>query len=118
MPRARVAWRDVWIGAIVTAVLFEAGKFLIGFYIGKAGVTSGFGAAGSLVVLIIWVYYSAQIFLLGAEFTWVYARAHGSHLANIANTAASIAALPSEKKSAEIPTRGQDSSVPCHPCTP
>jgi membrane protein len=78
MPRADIAWRDVWIGAVVTALLFTIGKFLIGLYLGKSGVTSGFGAAGSMVVLLIWVYYSAQIFLLGAEFTWAYAHAHGS----------------------------------------
>lgn len=69
MPRPRIPWRTVFTGAIVTAVLFEIGKFLIGLYLGKSGVTSGFGAAGSLAVLLIWVYYSAQIFLLGAEFT-------------------------------------------------
>lgn len=78
MPRARVAWKDVWVGAGVTALLFETGKVLIGLYIGKSSVTSSFAAAGSLVVLLIWVYYSAQIFLLGAEFTWVYAHEHGS----------------------------------------
>jgi membrane protein len=78
MPRARVEWRDVWIGASVTALLFSIGKSLIGLYIGRSGVTSGFGAAGSLAVLLVWVYYSAQIFLLGAEFTWVYAHSHGS----------------------------------------
>ena len=78
MPRARIAWRDVWIGAVVTALLFNIGKFLIGLYLGKSGVTSAFGAAGSLVVLLIWVYYSAQIFLLGAEFTWAYAHSRGS----------------------------------------
>ena len=78
LPRVRIAWRDVWIGAAVTALLFTAGKFLIGLYIGKSGVSSGFGAAGSVVVLLVWVYYSAQIFLLGAEFTWVYARTYGS----------------------------------------
>lgn len=71
MPRTRVAWKDVWIGAAVTALLFEVGKVLIGLYIGKSSVTSSFAAAGSLVVLLIWVYYSAQIFLLGAEFTWI-----------------------------------------------
>jgi membrane protein len=80
MPRADIAWRDVWIGAVVTALLFTIGKFLIGLYLGKSGVTSGFGAAGSLVVLLIWVYYSAQIFLLGAEFTWVYAHSRGSRV--------------------------------------
>lgn len=78
MPQASVSWRDVWVGAAVTAVLFEVGKTLIGLYIGKSSVTSSFAAAGSLVVLLLWVYYSAQIFLLGAEFTWVFAHEHGS----------------------------------------
>lgn len=72
MPHAKIAWPNVWVGAIVTALLFTVGKFLIGLYIGKSGVASGFGAAGSFAVLLVWVYYSAQIFLLGAEFTWVY----------------------------------------------
>ena len=78
MPRVDVKWHDVWIGALVTAGLFTLGKFLIGLYIGKSGVASGFGAAGSLIIIFIWVYYSAQIFLLGAEFTWVYASTLGS----------------------------------------
>jgi len=78
MPRAYVLWRDVWIGAIFTALLFTLGKSLIGLYIGRSGVVSGFGAAGSLVVILLWVYYSAQIFLIGAEFTWVYANVFGS----------------------------------------
>ncbi|MEO5734554.1 MAG: YihY/virulence factor BrkB family protein [Rubrivivax sp.] len=78
MPRATVQWHDVWIGAIVTAVLFSVGRLLIGLYIGKSGVASSYGAAGSLVVVFVWVYYSAQIFLLGAEFTWVYATRYGS----------------------------------------
>jgi len=78
LPRAAVAWRDVWIGAAMTATLFEIGKFLIGLYLGKTQVASAFGAAGSLVVFLVWVYYSAQIFLLGAEFTWVYAYRLGS----------------------------------------
>ena len=78
MPTTPVAWRDVWTGAIVTAVLFEVGKVLIGLYIGKSGITESFQAAGSLVVLLAWVYYAAQIFLLGAEFTKVYANEHGS----------------------------------------
>ena len=73
MPSVKIAWRDVWVGAAVTAVLFEVGKLLIGLYIGKSGVTESFAAAGSLVVLLAWVYYAAQIFLLGAEFTRVYA---------------------------------------------
>ncbi len=78
MPTAPIAWRDVWIGAAVTAVLFEVGTLLIGLYLGKSGVTESFAAAGSLVVLLAWVYYAAQIFLLGAEFTKVYASEHGS----------------------------------------
>ena len=82
MPRVKMEWHDVWIGAFATAVLFEIGKFAIGLYIGKSAVASGFGAAGSLVVLLVWVYYSAQIFLLGAEFTWVYQRSHGSQSAS------------------------------------
>ena len=78
MPRARVQWRDVWIGAVFTALLFTLGRYLIGLYIGRSGVVSGFGAAGSLAVILLWVYYSAQIFLFGAEFTWVYANRYGS----------------------------------------
>ncbi len=78
MPRVRVAWTDVWIGATVTALLFTIGKSLIGLYIGRSGITSGFGAAASLVLAMVWVYYSAQIFLLGAEFTWAYALTFGS----------------------------------------
>lgn len=78
MPRAKIAWRDVWVGAAVTALLFEIGKLLIGLYLGKTSVASGFGAAGSLVVLLVWVYFAAQIFLLGAEFTWAYAHERGS----------------------------------------
>jgi membrane protein len=78
IPRVRIRWRDVWVGAAVTAALFAVGKFLIGLYLGKSSVASAFGAAGSLVVMMVWVYYSAQIFLLGAEFTWIYAHRYGS----------------------------------------
>jgi membrane protein len=78
MPRVKVAWTDVAIGASVTALLFTIGKSLIGLYIGRSGLTSAFGAAGSLVIAMVWVYYSAQIFLLGAEFTWAYALTFGS----------------------------------------
>ncbi len=77
LPRAHIDWHDVWIGATVTAVLFEIGKLLIGL-VGMTSITSAFGAAGSLVVLLVWVYYSAQVFLLGAEFTRVYAYRRGS----------------------------------------
>lgn len=78
MPRASIQWRDVWVGAVFTAALFTVGKFLIGLYLGKSDVGSSFGAFGSLVIVMVWVYYSAQIFLLGAEFTWVYAHEAGS----------------------------------------
>lgn len=78
MPSVHIAWRDVLLGSAVTAALFTIGKSAIGLYIGTSGVASGFGAASSIVVVMVWVYYSAQIFLLGAEFTWVYARRYGS----------------------------------------
>jgi membrane protein len=78
MPRVQVRWYDVWIGAAATALLFTLGRFLIGLYIGKSGVASSFGAAGSLIVIFVWVYYSAQVFLMGAEFTWLYAKQYGS----------------------------------------
>ena len=78
MPRQRVLTTDVWLGALLAALLFTVGKFVIGAYIGRSGVASGFGAAGSLVVVLLWVYFSAQILLVGAEFTCVYARTFGS----------------------------------------
>jgi uncharacterized BrkB/YihY/UPF0761 family membrane protein len=74
LPDAQVAWRDVWLGAILTAALFEVGKSLIGLYIGKQGLESTYGAAASIVVVLIWVYYSAQLVLMGVEFTNVYVR--------------------------------------------
>lgn len=74
LPDTNVAWRDVWLGAAVTALLFNLGKFAIGFYLGKTSVASSYGAAGSVAILLIWVYYSAQILFLGAEFTQVYAK--------------------------------------------
>jgi len=73
LPDTPVWWRDVWLGAVITAALFEIGKLLIGIYIGKESLDSTYGAAASLVVLLIWVYYSSQIVLLGAEFTHAYA---------------------------------------------
>lgn len=80
LPDARIAWRDVWIGAALTALLFTVGKSLIGLYLGRSGVASAYGAAGSLVVLLVWVYYSAQILFFGAELTKVYAKRHGSRI--------------------------------------
>lgn len=73
LPEVEIAWGDVWLGAAVTALLFTIGKHLIGLYLGNSGLTSAYGAAGSLVVILIWAYYSAQIFYFGAEFTQVYA---------------------------------------------
>jgi membrane protein len=78
LPDAQISWGDVWIGGFATAAQFEVGKFLIGLYIGKQGLESTYGAAASIVVVLIWVYYSAQIVLFGAEFTNVYARQRGS----------------------------------------
>jgi len=78
LPRAHIRWHDVWIGAAVTSVLFALGKFLIALYLGKSDVASGFGLFGSLALMMVWIYYSAQIFLFGAEFTWVFANRYGS----------------------------------------
>jgi membrane protein len=75
LPDVHIAWRDVWLGAAMTALLFSAGKYLLGLYLANAG--SVYGAAGSLVVFLLWVYYSAQILFMGAEFTQVYARGSG-----------------------------------------
>jgi membrane protein len=100
LPNTHIDWRDVWVGAFTTAVLFELGKFLIGLYLGKSNMTQTFAAAGSLVVLIAWVYYAAQIFLLGAEFTKVYAQEHGSHAAHQAlamTEATATHGIPAEK---------------------
>lgn len=80
LPNARIAWRDVWVGAGVTAVLFTIGKTLIGIYLGNASIGSAYGAAGSLAIILVWVYYSTQILLLGAEFTEVYSRKFGSRI--------------------------------------
>lgn len=78
LPDCRVAWRDVWLGATVSAFLFVVGQLLLGWYLGRAGLASGYGSYGGLIVFLVWVYYSAQILLFGAEFTHVYARRHGS----------------------------------------
>jgi len=80
LPDVKIGWSDVWIGAAMTALLFSVGKFLIGLYLGKSGVASAYGAAGSLVLILLWVYYSSQILLFGAEFTFVYANKYGSHI--------------------------------------
>ncbi|HET9957169.1 MAG TPA: YihY/virulence factor BrkB family protein, partial [Polyangiaceae bacterium] len=78
VPDVKIKWRDVWVGAVLTAVLFTLGKFLLALYIGKSSTTSAYGAAGSLVALVIWVYYSSQVVFVGAEFTQAYARHFGA----------------------------------------
>ncbi|GAA0891082.1 YihY/virulence factor BrkB family protein [Fulvivirga kasyanovii] len=80
LPDARIKWRTVWVGAFVTTLLFSLGKYLIGFYLGNSSVGSAYGAAGSLVLLLIWVYYSSVLILFGAEFTYVYSRHYGHRI--------------------------------------
>lgn len=80
LPEIKIAWKDVWLGAAVTSALFTLGKFLIGLYLGRSEVGNTFGAAGSLAILLIWIYYSAQILFLGAEFTQVYSNRYGSRI--------------------------------------
>lgn len=103
MPRAKVRWRDVWVGALVTSALFAIGKFLIAWYLGRGAVLSAYGAAGSLVVVLLWVYYSAQIFLFGAEFTAARSRAESVEAAAAAarpDSAATAAAAGTASASA------------------
>lgn len=99
LPDAQVAWRDVWVGAALTALLFTIGKFAIGMYLGKSDVGSAYGAAGSLVIVLVWVYYSAQILLFGAEFTQVYANSVGARI------------VPSENAVVEDPEKVKDAGV-------
>ncbi|MFL6465538.1 MAG: YihY/virulence factor BrkB family protein, partial [Bryobacteraceae bacterium] len=99
VPTAKVSWRDVGIGAVGTALLFTIGKQLLGLYLGKASVGSTYGAAGSLVAVIVWIYYSAQIFFFGAEFTHIYAQAHGAEAnAGAQQPSAQETAKPDGKK--------------------
>lgn len=93
MPSTHIPWRDVWRGAAATSLLFSIGKWAIGLYLGKSDIASSFGLFGSLALLMIWVYYSAQIFLFGAEFTWVYANKYGSRR-NAAQAAPAVKAPP------------------------
>lgn len=80
IPDVEISWRDVWLGAIVTALLFRVGRWAIGLYLGRSAPATAYGAAGSLIVVMLWVYYSAQILGLGAEFTQVYANKFGDHI--------------------------------------
>ncbi|HKE14310.1 MAG TPA: YihY/virulence factor BrkB family protein [Kofleriaceae bacterium] len=106
VPDAVVAWRDVWIGAALTALLFAVGTLLIGLYLGKSGVTSTFGAAASLAILLVWIYYSAQILFLGAEFTQVYA---GWRERQIRPARRAVAA---PRKGREEPHQGEQGEAP------
>jgi membrane protein len=98
LPDVEIGWRDVWVGAAVTAVLFSLGRLAIGLYLGKSGVSSSYGAAGSFAVVLLWVYYSSQILFFGAEFTRVWAETYGSHI------------LPDENAVAATPERAQGNS--------
>jgi membrane protein len=89
VPDVRIAWSDVWIGAAATSLLFSVGKFLIGFYLGHSTVASIYGAAGSLVTLLLWIYYSSLMFFFGAELTQVYATRYGSKVPAVKPRAAS-----------------------------
>ena len=104
LPDVEIRWKDVWIGAALTSILFTTGKFLIGFYLGSSGVTSVYGAAGSLITVLLWVYYSALIFFLGAEFTQVYASQYGSGVIPAANGESDNTAAESDKR--RPPRRG------------
>jgi membrane protein len=105
LPDVQVAWRDVWMGAFVTSLLFSLGKTLIGLYLGNSAVGSTFGAAGSLVLLLLWIYYSAQILFFGAEFTQVYANRHGSKMLSEGEATLARAVLPA---SASVGERQQE----------
>lgn len=111
VPDANVQWKDVWVGAAVTAVLFVIGKFALGVYLGRASVASPYGAAGSIIVLVIWVYYAAQILFLGAEFTQVFARRRGARIEPSSH------AVPVEtvKKAKEQPESDPGASRPGRP---
>jgi membrane protein len=109
-----VAWKDIWVGALITAALFTLGKYGIGLYLGRSSVGSAYGAAGSLVLLLVWVYYSAQILFFGAELTQVYARRHGSRLGlpEDPTTSAGEAGAPPSPKDAGRVVRPKSPAAP------
>jgi membrane protein len=113
LPDVKIAWRDVWFGAAVTALLFTIGKFLIGLYLGNSSVASVYGAAGSLVIVLLWAYYSSQILFFGAELTEVWARRRGSHIvpdehAVPADRKGELPSQTSKKEPARKPARAGD----------
>jgi membrane protein len=99
VPDVQIQWKDVWIGAALTSILFTIGKFLIGLYLGSSGVTSAYGAAGSLITVLLWVFYSSLIFLLGAEFTQGYASTYGSGVVPAEHAESSRAARDRKRES-------------------
>jgi len=103
LPDISIQWGDVWIGAIIASLLFTIGKFLIGLYLGTSGVTSTYGAAGSLITVLLWVYYSSLIFFLGAEFTQVYAREYGSGVVPAENAEPIDPAREEQKRNSPAP---------------
>jgi membrane protein len=105
LPDVKIQWGDVWIGAGLTSLLFTIGKFLIGLYLGSSGVSSTYGAAGSLITVLLWVYYSALIFFLGAEFTQVYASQYGSGVKPTEHAQPIAAAAETEKRESPPPDR-------------
>jgi membrane protein len=113
LPDAKIAWRDVWLGAAVASLLFSAGKFAIGLYLGKSGMASAYGAAGSLVIVLVWVYYSAQILFLGAEFAQVYARWRGRSPKTVAEVAMAFAAVERVRRT----WNGKLSKIPAQSAT-
>ncbi|NEO76114.1 MAG: YihY/virulence factor BrkB family protein [Moorea sp. SIO4G3] len=112
LPDVKIAWKDVWVGAIITTLLFNLGKWLLSWYLGRSSFSSSYGAAGSLVVLLAWVYYSCQIIFLGAEFTQVYAKRFGSKIVpdDHATPLPAIGQLPNVEKRDN--PKSQDQSPP------
>lgn len=116
LPDTRIEWRDVWFGAGFTSILFVVGKFALGFYLGRGSIGSSYGAAGSLIVLLVWVYWSAQILFFGAEFTQVYARTHGSRIGDDSKArAAATATRVEDRAPAGTP---QPNLLPVHAKSP
>lgn len=106
LPDAKIRWRDVWVGSLVTTALFTSGKFLIGLYLGNSSLNSAYGAAGSLVIILVWVYYSALIFLFGAELTYIYTKDIGSGIEPYSN-AVRVETIEIEKKQPAPPNTSQ-----------
>lgn len=104
LPDVRIAWRDVWVGAVVTSILFSLGKFLLGLYLGKNAAVSAYGAAGSVVLILLWVYYSAQILFFGAEVTQVYANRFGQHLQPKPNAQWKVLTPPASVVQKQVPS--------------